>query len=282
MTSIFEGHIPSPLHLGPWTNPPATHLLSIYLVSLYLTIYPSLPKPSKYLSKRCLEPLKAFPNKVFGCPNACSQGIWKTTDNGVWIGNLISGSSFLQQHNYSKYKLFLQGIMSCSQIPLMWCICLYKASLVFLAAPFQHSSMKWAIQLLKKIHPGRWTAGTRRIRFPGKGKSSAPRPIIFRFDSLILWGVFQSVAGLLLGEGGYLETGRTYMKGLKAPKSNGWVPQTGRWFVVDGFLLFLFWGGIFRFHVSHWGCKLVSQLHCWVRNPCCNCFIWEYEIQSKL
>ena len=240
MTSIFEGHIPSPLHLGPWTNPPATHLLSIYLVSLYLTIYPSLPKPSKYLSKRCLEPLKAFPNKVFGCPNACSQGIWKTRDNGVWIGNLISGSSFLQQHNYSKYKLFLQGIMSCSQIPLMWCICLYKASLVFLAAPFQHSSMKWAIQLLKIIHPKRWTAGTRESPAPWKRKIIWTKPS-FSGSMLIFRGCISIRCRTTTWQGRLLRDGSCTWKGSNLRKATAGT-QTGRWFVVDGFLLFPFWG----------------------------------------
>ena len=32
--------------------------------------------------RRCLGPLKAEPQEVFGCPNTYSQGIWKTR---VWL-----------------------------------------------------------------------------------------------------------------------------------------------------------------------------------------------------
>ena len=38
--------------------------------------FPSLPKSSKYLLRRCLDPLKAEPQEVFGVPNTYSQGIW--------------------------------------------------------------------------------------------------------------------------------------------------------------------------------------------------------------
>ena len=38
----------------------------------------SLPKSTKYLVSRCLDPLKAEPQEVFVGPNTYSQGIWKT------------------------------------------------------------------------------------------------------------------------------------------------------------------------------------------------------------
>ena len=48
------------------------------IIQLDAKDFPSLPKSSKYLVSRCLEPLKAEPQEVFGGPNTYSQGIWKT------------------------------------------------------------------------------------------------------------------------------------------------------------------------------------------------------------
>ncbi len=48
---------------------------------------PLLAIISKYLVRRCLEPLKAEPQEMFGGSNSYSQDIWKTRDS-FWIMTL--------------------------------------------------------------------------------------------------------------------------------------------------------------------------------------------------
>ena len=61
--------------------------------------FPSLPKSSKYLVRRCLDPLKAFSGGVCGSKHRSSQGLWKTRALANPTQKVFSKVIYLANHD---------------------------------------------------------------------------------------------------------------------------------------------------------------------------------------